>query len=292
MVSTDSGQNYLKTYGIDILLSKIASRLEEEKPDYPLEFLKDEIQKAQEVLPEISNSNAGDPEFWINYYETDMVTWQAPVVSPWLVKYLPDLVGSSSASKRVFVPLCGKSLDLKFLLDNGHHVIGADCSGIACQDFFKENDIPDYIQEVVAHPEGKRIVRHKSKSLPIELYEGDIFDLTPTIIGGTVDAVLDRAALVALPPQIIQNQYLPHITKLLNKQAGGKVLFASVAELPFPKAPPHTYEQNMIESILACFFSKIELKETHRYRVNAGYVSEPIYLLENGGDDDELGAWC
>lgn len=90
--------------------------------------------------------------------------------------------------------------------------------------------------------------------------------------------MLDRAALVALPPSIIEDHYLPLIDSLLSKE-GGKMLFASVSELPFPKAPPHVYQSDMIERLLNKFFSAMELKEVHRYRVNAGHVSEPIYLL-------------
>ena len=270
-----SGSDYLRTYGLDVFLKKLTTKLTAEQPEFPLQFLNEEIQKTQAILPEISNEKAGDPNFWINYYETDTVTWQAPVVSPWLHKYMKEFLGTSP--KTVFVPLCGKSLDMKLLLEAGHHVVGADCSGIACADFFTENSIPDYVSETVAHSHGKRIVRHRSKTLPIELYEGDIFDLTPEIVG-SIDAVLDRAALVALPPSIIEDQYLPLLDSLLSKE-GGKMLFASVSELPFPKAPPHVYESDMIERLLNKFFSKMELKEVHRYRVNAGHVSEPIYLL-------------
>jgi thiopurine S-methyltransferase len=245
------------------------------KPEFPLQFLKDEVENARNSLPEICNSKAGNPEFWINYYETDLVTWQAPVTSPWLVRYMKEFLGSES--KRVFVPLCGKSLDLKLLLDSGHHVIGAECSGIACSDFFIENNIPDYQKEEVNHPNGVRLVRHKSGSLPIEIYEGDVFDLSVDVLGCPVDAVLDRAALVALPPCLIEEKYLPLVTSLMKPDA--KMLFASVSELPFPKAPPHIYENDMVERLLQGFFLNIEQKEVYRYRVNAGYVSEPIYML-------------
>ena len=282
--SMTSSSKYLKTYGVDVLLQTILKRMEQDKPDFPLEYLKNELDAAQQRLPEVSNINAGDPDFWINYWETDCVTWQAPVVSPWLDKYMDiGLFASRLARKQkqtkrrnVFVPLCGKSLDMKLLLDAGHHVVGADCSGIACTDFFSENNIPDYVREEVSHPNGKRVVRHKSTSLPIELYEGDIFDLTPEIVG-PIDRILDRAALVALHPSMISGQYLPLLMSLLSP--GGKMLFASVSELPFPKAPPHAYKQQQIEDVLKPFFSKIRLLETHRYRVNAGYVSEPIYML-------------
>lgn len=272
----NSTNDYLKTYGVDILLQKLCKTLAEERPEYPLDFLSKAIIDAKARLPEVANVNAADPDFWINYWETDNVTWQAPVVSPWLEKYMGKFLGKKQ--RTIFVPLCGKSLDMKSLLEHGHKVVGADCSGIACVDFFTENNIPDYACEVVPNEKGKRIVRHKSTSMPITLYEGDIFDLTPEIVG-PIDRVLDRAALVALPPSIIEDQYLPLLIRLLKR--GGKVLFASVSELPFPKAPPHAYEPHQIEGILQGFFSKINLLEVHRYRVNAGFVSEPIYMLRS-----------
>lgn len=271
-----SSDEYLRTYGIDVLLEKLTSKLAEEKPEYPLEFLSNAIQECQSRLPEVSNINASDPDFWINYWETDNVTWQAPVVSPWLEKYMDKFLGNKQ--RTVFVPLCGKTLDMKALLDHGHKVVGADCSGIACIDFFTENNIPDYVCEVVPHPEGKHVVCHKSTTVPIALYEGDIFDLTPEIVG-PIDRILDRAALVALPPSMIEDQYLPLLVRLMRPR--GKMLFASVSELPFPKAPPHVYEANQIENLLSRFFCKVKMLEVHRYRVNAGYVSEPIYMLKS-----------
>jgi hypothetical protein len=77
------------------------------------------------------------------------------------------------------------------------------------------------------------IVHHYSKSLSIEIFEGDIFDLRVELIGGPIDCVLDRAALVALPPSSIEDCYLPLLLSLMTKHA--KMLLASVSELSFPK---------------------------------------------------------
>jgi thiopurine S-methyltransferase len=289
-----TGDSYIKTYGIDVLLGKLTTHLVQARPDYPLQFMTEFLTAQQAELPEIMNVNAADPEFWINYWETDKVTWQAPVVSPWLERHLEKLVGIEEGPKVVFVPLCGKSLDMKYLLDAGHTVIGADCSGIACTDFFSENNIPGYVRETIAIPSGQDnddddaiIVRHRSTVVPLTLYEGDIFRLTREIIGGPVDCILDRAALVALPPSMIENQYLLLLASLL-KRPGGKILLASVNELPFPKAPPHIYQPEQIEPLLSKYFSNIELLETHRYRVNAGYVSEPIYIMTHTTESVEL----
>jgi thiopurine S-methyltransferase len=283
-----TGDSYMKTYGIDVLLGTMTTHLVKARPDYPLQFMTEFLAAKQAELPEISNTNAADPEFWMNYWETDKVTWQAPVVSPWLERHLGELVGNGSP-KVVFVPLCGKSLDMKYLLDAGHCVIGADCSGIACIDFFTENNISGYVRETVAVPNGENgqdvIVRHRSTVVPLTLYEGNIFRLTREIVG-PVDCILDRAALVALHPSMIENQYLVLLTRLLKRP--GKILLASVSELPFPKAPPHIYKQEQIEKLLTKYFADVVLLETHRYRVNAGYVSEPIYIMSNKTECVEL----
>ena len=41
-----------------------------------------------------------------------------------------------------FAPLCGKSVDLRYLYEQGFRVIGCDCVELACQQFFTENQIP------------------------------------------------------------------------------------------------------------------------------------------------------
>ena len=97
--SMTSSSKYLETYGVDVLLQTILKRMEQDKPDFPLEYLKNELDAAQQRLPEVSNINAGDPDFWINYWETDYVTWQAPVVSPWLEKYMDMFLGETGRSK-------------------------------------------------------------------------------------------------------------------------------------------------------------------------------------------------
>lgn len=277
---------FLRNYGLDQLLTRLEEGLRVNKPDYPIQYLLDELQKTQAKLPEVSNLQAADPGFWMSYWESDTVTWQAPVTSPWLERHLTAFLGDETASKkRVFVPLCGKSLDMLLLAEQGHHVIGAECSGIACSDFFTQNKIAGYVKETISQAEKglPPIVCHKSTILPIELYECDIFHLTKDVIGGPVDAILDRAALVALHPSLIEDKYLPLLTSLL-KPDTGRVLFASVSALPFPKAPPHVWETPMIEGILDDWFADFELLEVYRYRVNAGEVVEPIYLLNTSVD--------
>ena len=57
-------------------------------------------------------------------------------------------------------------------------------------------------------------VKHYSVT-NIDIFVGDIFDVSSKMLG-LVDAVYDRAALVALPEEI-RNRYTAHLTEMTNK---------------------------------------------------------------------------
>jgi thiopurine S-methyltransferase len=109
---------------------------------------------------------------------------------------------------RVFVPLCGKTLDMIWLLDQGHTVIGNEISQLAVEAFFRENRLTPAIRQQAAYT---------SWSCDrMEILCGDFFDLVPTDIG-RIDALYDRAALIALPPGQ-RARYVARITQLLKPQ--------------------------------------------------------------------------
>jgi len=80
---------------------------------------------------------------WEKLWQDNFVPWHESIVNPKLVKYL-DVAMQASGKKdpsvtRFFVPLCGKTQDLKYLYDKGFQVIG--CEGVekACIEFFEDN---------------------------------------------------------------------------------------------------------------------------------------------------------
>ena len=105
----------------------------------------------------------------------------------------------------VFVPLCGKSLDMLWLAAQGHHVIGVELSEIAAQEFFAEQGVQPDIQQI------NNFVGYSANSVTILC--GDFFDLTAIDLDG-VTAVFDRAALIALPKDL-RKAYASHLRKLL-----------------------------------------------------------------------------
>lgn len=108
---------------------------------------------------------------------------------------------------RVLVPLCGKSVDMLWLARRGHAVVGAELAERAVRAFFDENGL--------AHErrDGASTV-FASAEPPIELHCGDYFALRVP----ACDALYDRAALVALPPDV-RPRYAAHTDSLLRPDA-------------------------------------------------------------------------
>jgi len=113
------------------------------------------------------------------------------------------------AGSKVFVPLCGKSVDMAWLAEQGHRVVAAELSQIAIDDFFAERGLTP----AVATHAGFTV---KSDS-PFELWCGDFFDLPPSALAG-ISGVYDRASLVAFPAAM-QGRYAAKLKDLTPARA-------------------------------------------------------------------------
>lgn len=95
--------------------------------------------------------------------------------------------------RRVYVPLCGKAMDVGFLRSRGHVVFGSELVRAPIVELFEELDEPR--NETVVAPFQKHVGRD------LTVLEGDAFGVTADHFGGEIDAIYDRAALVALDPK-------------------------------------------------------------------------------------------
>ncbi|CUS33909.1 thiopurine S-methyltransferase [Candidatus Nitrospira nitrificans] len=143
-----------------------------------------------------------EASFWHNRWQTNQTGWHECVVNPLLITHFPSLNVPQGA--RVFVPLCGKSLDLSWLLSRGYTVAGAELSELAVTQLFAQLRMEPTISEVRTH---KLFSGEK-----IDIYVGDFFELSREVLG-PVDAVYDRAALVALP-ETMRLRYTAHLKSL------------------------------------------------------------------------------
>lgn len=130
-------------------------------------------------------------DFWHQRWQEDQIGFHQQDINPHLQRYWPQLPLDSKS--RVFVPLCGKSRDMLWLMSMGHSVVGVEISPLAVKAFFSENGM----QPIVRHHENFMIYQVDG----LQIFCGDFFALKPEDIG-IVDAVYDRASLVALPPEM------------------------------------------------------------------------------------------
>lgn len=140
---------------------------------------------------------------WHERWKTNRIGFHLEQVNPLLVEHLPTL--EIPPQSRIFLPLCGKSQDITWLLSQGYQVVGIELSPIAIQQFFAELDISPNLST-----QGK-LRCYQADNLT--LFEGDFFALNQEQLG-CVDAIYDRAALVALPKEmrITYTQHLQQIS--------------------------------------------------------------------------------
>ena len=141
-------------------------------------------------------------QFWHQRGEEGQIGFHEGKPNDLLVAHLERLGLAKGA--RFFVPLCGKAHDLGWLVAQGFRVVGAELSEIAVRELFEEQGLtPDVT------PAGD-LTRYASGGL--EVFVGDVFKLDAPRLG-TVDAVFDRAAFVALPDEI-RTRYAKHIPEI------------------------------------------------------------------------------
>lgn len=141
-------------------------------------------------------------DFWHNRWQSNQIGFHLSEANPLLIKHFPALNLPQGA--RVFLPLCGKSLDIHWLLTQGFRVVGAELSSIAVEALFDE------LKLTLTRTKVGELVRYSADN--IDVFNGDFFALNAETLG-KVDAVYDRAALVALPAEM-RRRYSSHLSAI------------------------------------------------------------------------------
>lgn len=127
-------------------------------------------------------------EFWHERWQANDIGFHENQPNEQLLAHFQRL--QLQPGQRIFIPLCGKTCDIDWLLSQGLQVAGAELHEAAVEEMFARLKLTPEVSQ-----QGK--FRHY-RAQHIDIYVGDIFDLTPALLG-PVDAIYDRAALVALP---------------------------------------------------------------------------------------------
>jgi thiopurine S-methyltransferase len=183
-------------------------------------------------------------EDWVARWRDGRVAFHEGRANDLLVRHAARLAGGH----RVLVPLCGKSEDLAFLAARGHDVIGVELAEQAVEAFFAGHDLAPSIARrgpLVAYEVGPGAVPAAAGAAgpagAITLLAGDFFAVTPERLG-PIDALYDRAALVALPAEL-RPRYVVQLRALVPAGAPALVITyeydqAAVGGPPFAVLEP------------------------------------------------------
>jgi thiopurine S-methyltransferase len=209
---------------------------------------------------------------WLEFWANNETNWHSDVVTQELEKYLGLLKLESGDT--VFVPLCGKSLDMIYMLNRGFSVIGVEVSEIGIKQFFHENGLDFTISQV------GEFDLYSAKN--IEIYCGDFFSLTSKHLCG-VKAVFDRKSLIALDRNLRQ-KYVKHLNDIIS--LGVRILLIT---LHYPKhqmsGPPFSVDKSEVESLFSMAFNYQELKPFQD-------IENGLKLARSGVDYIENAAYC
>lgn len=179
-----------------------------------------------------------DAEFWLQRWQQGQIGFHRHDVMPLLQKHWPSL--QLPEGSRVLVPLCGKSLDMHWLAAQGLRVLGVELSPLAVTQFFDEAGLEP------ARTTG-RYGEHFSAG-PIEIILGDAFGMDPALLAD-IAGVYDRAALIALPPDL-RLRYRDTVYAAL--PAGCQGLLITLEYPQEEKAgPPFSVAQAEVEALFA-----------------------------------------
>ncbi|PFH11656.1 thiopurine S-methyltransferase [Collimonas sp. PA-H2] len=140
--------------------------------------------------------------FWHKKWERGEINFHESEVNPLLTEHFGKL--NPANGSRVFLPLCGKTRDIAWLLSRGYRVAGAELSEHAINELFKELGLVPQISKA------GELTHYSAKD--IDILVGDIFDVSAEYLG-PIDAIYDRAALVALPLST-REKYASHLMKI------------------------------------------------------------------------------
>lgn len=214
-------------------------------------------------------------DFWHQRWADNKIGFHQDEINPYLVEYFPELSLPNAA--RVFVPLAGKSRDILWLLDQGYEVHAIELSTQAVEHFFQEHsiaaDISDWTHGQCFHSEG------------LHFWSGDIFALQQEQLG-PIDAIYDRAALIALPETMRRD----YVQTLMNLTGPAKQLLITLEYDPaLMEGPPFSVIRDEVEDLYQSRYAHVSRlaeidvlsKNPHLSSRGLTTLLECVYLLSS-----------
>jgi thiopurine S-methyltransferase len=211
-----------------------------------------------------------DASFWKDRWERGEIAFHEKQANQFLVKYFNKL--SLAKGSRVFVPLCGKTLDIAWLLSQGFRVAGAELSEIAVKQLFEGLGVEPKIAELGS------VQRYRAQN--IDIFLGDLFQVTCEMLG-PVDAIYDRAALVALPKEM-RDRYTEHLVQITENAP--QLVIAYEYDQSVVNGPPFSVSQDEVrrhytDSYNLTLLATADVPGGLKGKCSA---TEHVWLLKNG----------
>ena len=214
-----------------------------------------------------------DRNGWVTRWREGRIQFHVDKVNPILDRYVDRLLPEGSG--RVLVPLCGKSLDLGWLVEHGHEVVGVELVEKAVEDLFNGIGGSPTIST--------QDVFQSWRSDGLEVLVGDLFELDANV-SGKFDAIWDRAAFVALRPSD-RDRYAPHLQEFL--RPNGRILLSTISyDGSKMEGPPFSVSANEVHRRFGNSLSVEKLEESINTDPNPcftdngiGRVLEEVWLI-------------
>ncbi|KAM7097407.1 thiopurine S-methyltransferase isoform 1-T3 [Molossus nigricans] len=216
-------------------------------------------------------------EEWQEKWVERKITFHQEQGHQLLKKYLDTFLKGESGL-RVFFPLCGKAVEMKWFADRGHSVVGVEISELGIREFFMEQNL-SYSEEPITEIPGAKVF--KSSLGNISLYCCSLFDLPRANIG-KFDRIWDRGALVAINPGD-RKRYADIMLSLMRK--GVQYLLSVLSYDPTKHGGPPFYVSDAeIEKLFGSVCShqcleKVDVFEERHRSWGIDYLVEKLYLL-------------
>ena len=209
-----------------------------------------------------------DASFWHERWAKNEIAFHGSAPNPLLLKHFPRL--SLQGGTRVFVPLCGKTLDIGWLLSEGYRVVGAELSEAAIVQLFADLGVAPEVSSLAS-------LKHY-RGPDLDIFVGNVFEVSRDILG-PVDAVYDRAALVALPEEMRQ-RYTAHLMEITG--TAPQLLLAFEYDQSQLEGPPFSIPDAFVERY---YQDHYQLTKLDHVEVPGGIrgecpAQENVWLLE------------
>ncbi len=176
-------------------------------------------------------------EFWHNKWKANEIGFHKDETNAFLKDNLQSLALSPETT--ILVPLCGKTLDIAYLLSLGHKVVAAELNESAVIQLFENMKVTPDVSDV------GNLKQYQAQNLSV--FVGDVFELTEGLMG-SVDAIYDRAALVALP-DAMRRRYAKHLMAITQKAP--QLLVTIEYDPSHYDGPPFAISQDMVRELYA-----------------------------------------